>query len=366
MMKEFLDSIRFSLKKLTTLLEGETKERLDKNLEGDLSCYYKLPMFLYETGKEELAKKVVDSINDTFLTEEGDFKTKKDLKSEKSEYVEYWSYFNGWILRASYLLNHLSHPRALDFFQSFYLGDGKFSSYCFKKDEKRITDLLTVSHHGLFYLESELKPAWSKEAAKFLMKAFDVQLESNHQFLLRFNEEGSVISEYAKEQQMFFSVKRNQGKNQLYFMLAYPAAFLALYYRKTGDKKALEYAQHYVDYIINCDEEVYYSRFSHKVSWAASILYAETKNPKYLMIVEKIVNFFLSIQSKDGIWFAEEGPSVYLDQSAEIGCWLSQILKNIALPVLKKENQSQLFKRFDPIIEKDDRSSAYSADIILA
>jgi hypothetical protein len=328
--------VTLSLDKLTRRFDFEINSGLlDTSREEDLACYYKLPLFLLKTGQTDLAKQTLDFIYQKFLMQDGDFKTKAALKSVKPEYVEYWSYFNGWILRAANLLKHDVPSPALEYFQSLHLGQGKFLSHAPVAGGNRDTDVLTVAHHGLFYLESG-QNEWSGQAAEFLRRACDKQTEISTYFALRFNGSNKPITEHLEDQQMFFSVKKNQGENQLYFMLAYPCAFLGLHYKKTANPASLDYARRYMDFILSCGDEIYTSRFSHKTAWAASILYAETSEEKYFTVVRRIVDHFIQIQSKDGLWFQEEGASVYLDQSAEIGCWFSQILKNVRLAQLKK------------------------------
>lgn len=218
---------------------------------------------------------------------------------------------------------------ALEYFQSLHLGQGKFLSHAPIVEGNRHTDVLTAVHHGLFYLESE-QNEWSRQAAEFLRQAFNKQTDIDNRFALRLDSSNQPITEYPEEQQMFFSVKKNQGENQLYVMLAYPCAFLGLHYKKAANPDSLDFAKHYMNFILSCGEEIYTSRFSHKTAWAASILYAETGEEKYFSVVRRIVDYFIQIQSKDGMWFEEEGASVYLDQSAEIGCWFTQILKMFA------------------------------------
>lgn len=327
-MKELTEKIEFSLSKINKSLMLEIHQGLLDNFQRkDLACYFKLPMFFLKSGQFDLANKVLDFIFKKFLMNDGDFKTKPNLKSEKQEYIEYWSYFNGWILRAACLLNYEVPSKALHYFQSLHLGQGKFFSHHPKDIGYGTTDVLTIAHHGLFYLDAGNKNL-SDKASQSLYAAFDAQLDLRTKFLLRFDKQAQSINEYTTEQQLLFSVHRNCGRDQLYFMLAYPCAFLGLHYKKTENIKSLEYAKHYMAFLLNCDERVFTSRFSHKTAWAASILYAVTGEQIYLNIAKRIINFFINIQSECGIWFKEEGASVYLDQTAEIGCWFSEILKN--------------------------------------
>lgn len=304
------------------------KDKLKTLNHLDLACFYKLPMFFLEAEKPELARKVLDFICEKFLMLDGDFKTQSNLKSIKPEYNEYWTYINGWILRAAHLTDYILPEKTHTYFQSYYLGEGRFSSQ--NNQEFQITDVLTIAHHGLIYLESSHDSKWSNEAADFLCYAYDQQPEVANKFFLRFYSNKQVIDKFDLAKQVFFSVDKNQCTEQLYFMLAYPCAFLALHHRKTGDIRSLYYAEKYMEFLVDFGEKIT-SRFSHKTAWAASILLVETNNDKYLYVIQKITNFFISMQSNDGLWFMEEGVSIAYDQTAEIGCWFSEIIKNVNL-----------------------------------
>lgn len=132
---------------------------------------------------------------------------------------------------------------------------------------------------------------------------------------------------------MLYFINKSEP-DQLYFMLGYPAAFLALLYEKTNDKKYLDLAKFYLDTALACAENLYQSNFSHKVAWAASILYKLTEEKKYLGVIQQISQHFLKQQSINGLWFVNNENKDYVtayDQSAEIACWFLDIAKNLKL-----------------------------------
>jgi hypothetical protein len=110
-------------------------------------------------------------------------------------------------------------------------------------------------------------------------------------------------------------------------MIGYPAAFLALLYKETNRKEFLSAAKSYLDFSLFCDESVYSCDFSHKIAWAASLLYECTGDKRYLAVIDKITSYFLEKQ-ENGMWFTSDINASY-DQSAEIACWFLDIAKNI-------------------------------------
>lgn len=332
-MQEISESIQSSLSRLTKVIELKIhQDLLNTPIEKDLACYFKLPMFLLNAGKKDLAKQTLDFIFEKFYKKNGDFFSHTDLKSVKPEYLQFWTYFNGWILRAALLMKYEIPPIAIQYFKSMRLDNGAFAM---NLTESPITDVLTTAHHGLFYLTAS-KNNWDKSAANFLKQAFDNQPEIDSRFLLRFDEKIKPIMDYNPDEQLFYSIEKN-NKEQLYFMMAYPCAFLTQYYKVHKDSSALNTAKQYMEFILSCGDVIYSSRFSHKTAWAASLLYAETNEQKYLDVVQKITAYFISIQDNDGLWFQSEGENVYWDQSAEIGCWFSEIIENLTLTQNKNQ-----------------------------
>lgn len=293
----------------------------------DLSCYYKSPMMFISAGKPEVSEKVLSYIASKFMAENGDFRTSENLKSIKPEYVEYWSYINGWILRAANELkiSRVSQP-VQTYLKSYAVGKegGFFTNNTINSTD--VTDILTTAHHGLINLEvGNLDVAIA--AGNYLCNAINQQPDIQKGFYLRFNTKGAPIVEFSKENTPFYFISREQP-NQLHFMIGYPSAYLAMLYKKTDNKKFLEAAQGYLNFSLSCEKSVYECNFSHKLAWAASILYEITGDSKYLLIIEKIANHFMSTQSSSGVWY-EDDTNASFDQSAEIACWFFDIVKNI-------------------------------------
>ena len=207
-MKDLFE-IEISLKKTSAYLDGKVIDNTLMTLpEADLSCYYKLPMFFIESGKPELAKQILSMICERFLMPDGDFRTRDDLKSIKPEYIEYWTYMNGWILRAAQKIDFRIPDVALEYFKLYDLGKGRFFSHHNARIDLRTTDILSVAHHGLFYLEHGNHDL-ANEAAKFLCNAFDCQPKGTNQFFLRFDSADQPITAFEPAQQMFFSVQKH-------------------------------------------------------------------------------------------------------------------------------------------------------------
>ncbi|WP_457766668.1 hypothetical protein [Coxiella burnetii] len=110
-------------------------------------------MMFILANRYHLAAKVLGYIHTKYMSKNGDFKTKPSLKNIKPEYSEYWSYINGWIVRAAQKLdlNEISNP-AYQYLLSFNTGNNK-GFLTNLSSNKNITDALTTAHHGLINLD---------------------------------------------------------------------------------------------------------------------------------------------------------------------------------------------------------------------
>jgi len=293
----------------------------------DIACYFKSPMLFLMADKPEKAEAILKYIEKGFMLPNGDFKTSEKQKSSNNAYNEYWCYTNGWIVRAATQLKMKSISYAgYKYLKTYDLGiDSGFSTNQIGKNNPIMTDVLTVAHHGLINLENgELETAHA--CGKFLCKAMAKQPTLNKGFFLRFNQHGEIIKNFPNDQKPFYFISTTET-NQLHFMIGYPAAFLAILYTHTKNASYLQSAKAYLDFSLSCHENIYECDFSHKIAWAASLIYKITQDNKYLVTTEKICNYFITKQD-GGMWF-KENPTASFDQSAEITCWFLDIINNI-------------------------------------
>lgn len=339
------------------------------NIEGcfgekalDLACYYKLPMMFIMANQEEKAKNILNHIYHTYIQENGDFKSSPEMKSIKPEYCDYWAYMNGWIIRAAYKLKleNIYRP-ALEYLLKF----SENNQFMTNEPEFKtgVSDVLTVAHLGLIHLEMN-NVEKAKCAGDYLCNALEKQLEKEKQFYLRQNASGDLITNFDPSKSIFYIV-RNHHSDELYFMLGYPCAYLGLLYIATQEEKYLLASKAYMDFLFNCKEYLVKSNTSHKVAWAASILYRITGENAYLDLTESIVSHFMSLQNAEGYWYTEGGINIAYDQSPEIAGWFLDIAKNLNLAqknTLSSKEQVSISAMNDIGILSTKRSDAQTPD----
>ncbi len=292
----------------------------------DIACYFKSPMMFLAANKPHAAIAVLNYIKATFMSLDGDFKNNNHQKSVNDAYVEYWSYINGWIIRAANQLKITDISQSgCKYLTQYNLGEKSgFSTNQISK-ESSITDVLTIAHHGLINFEVGNLDIAIKTGC-FLCEAIKKQPHLEDGFYLRLDKEGNLITQFPKEQSAFYFVSAIEP-NQLYFMIGYPAAYLAILYKKTKNSNFLNSAKAYLDFSLSCDKNIYKCDFSHKIAWAASLVYECTDDGKYLTAIDKISDHFINKQ-QDDMWFSEDINLSY-DQSPEIACWFLDFIKNI-------------------------------------
>lgn len=301
---------------------------LGKNAK-DLACYFKLPMMFLSANKKEHSQFVLSFIQSNFMTEDGDFKTKNNLKSIKPEYAEFWNYPNGWIIRAANKTNRQDIlEKSYHYFLSSIVDNNNLFLTNHPELKNGISDVLTIAHHGLIHLEKN-NMQLANIAGNFLCEIIEQQKTNlTHGFYLRTDAHKKIITHFEPKDARFYFINPKQPE-QLYFMIAYPCAFLALLFKNNNEKRYLEYANELSNFALSCQDYIFNSHFSHKLAWAASILYSMTKDLRYLNFIAAISNYFIKNQSENGLWFEDQDLNTSYDQSAEIAYWFLEIVKNL-------------------------------------
>lgn len=313
------------------LLDGSYGEAVT-----DISCYYKSPMMFLKADKSSRALQLLDYVKTNFLQSNGDFLSPRNIKSTNSAYTEFWTYTNGWLVRASQQIfqEDISQP-ALIFLDRFKnVENGGFFTHRLDLNDK-ITDVLTTALQGHIRLErGDITTA--TESGNYLINSIDVQPDLTKGFYLRLDKAGNLITDFPKKESSIHWINRDEPE-QLYFMLGYPIAYLGLLFQSTQNFKFFETAHRYVDFLLSCHEDIFSSNFSHKVTWACSVLFSVRPDQRLEKLITSVMKHFLITQSEEGTWFLEKDINMAYDQSAEIACWFLETAKNIEIGLEKRK-----------------------------
>ena len=331
MITELTEELKESAKRATSFFSRKiTPEGYPKVLR-DIAIDYKHPLMWIIVGDMVRANQMLEHVRNFWLRKNGDFKPLGEgiPKSMNPAYQEFYAYTNGWIVRAAnkalrddisipgvkYLLNLQSVKTGGFYTHDPLINDG-------------ITDVLTTAHLGFVCLEAGYCDN-AVYAGDYLCVSIEMQPNLEIGFYLRRNASGESVVKPPDEAALIYLVSKNKP-NQLYFMVAYPIAFLVELYKVTSDEKYLQAAKSYAEFLLGCHKSVLSCEFSHKLAWALSNLYSVVPDLRYLDTIKHITDYFISIQEENGLWFSDESLKCY-DQSAEIVCWFLEIAANLEL-----------------------------------
>lgn len=331
-MREHLEErLKASAIRVSNYLESQmTEEGSYGKFVTDISCYCKSPFLFILSGKNECAEKMLKFIQHEFMNDQGDFQTSFFVKSTNPLYEEFSSYVNGWIVRAAqYLKMNSITDNGMDYLSRFKakgVDNGYHTHPSDTGDE--CTDVLTTTHLGLINLEAGDLTA-ANSAGNYLCNIYNSQPNLNHGFYLRFHNSVDPVFDFKSKENNLYFIDKNKP-DQLYFMIGYPAAYLATLYKRTGNKKFLEGAKSYLDFALSCNNPLHQSESSHQIAWAASILYSITGEVKYLTVIQTITDFLLNLQENSGMWFELDiDRNKLYDQSTEIACCFLEMHNNL-------------------------------------
>ncbi|ELU11535.1 hypothetical protein CAPTEDRAFT_215345 [Capitella teleta] len=222
--------------------------------EEDLCFYYKLPMALFMAGKLREADSVMDHIKLTFMRRNGDFRTSDDVKTCSGALNEYYPYTNGWIILAAQRMERYDVVTPGMRYLLPYYSSGIFPTNGPPQEHNLDTDIFTAAHFGMIALTmGDMKTL--ARAARVVLHIINTQPDLDHGFYLRMDRRKHIITEYDPDMAVFHLVER-QAPYQLYFMIGYPAVFLARLYQKTGNYFYLDRSKFILDWAMTCDESI--------------------------------------------------------------------------------------------------------------
>ncbi len=291
----------------------------------DLAVDYKHPLMWLAVGDMAKSNMALDHIHANWLLENGDFRpgAPDAPKSENPAYQEFYAYTNGWIVRAANKAGRedISVPGMKYLLALQDAETGGFYTHAPEVGDG-VTDVITTAHLGLVCLETGHRDRATR-AGDYLCDTLTMQPSLKAGFYLRRDTAGECMVEFPGDAAPICMISKTEP-NQLYFMIAYPIAYLVELHKATGNEKYMAAAKGYTDYALCCHESVLACEISHKLAWALLELYILVPDPQYLEAVKRITDYFTSIQHEDGLWFSDDPLKCY-DQSAEIVCWFIEI-----------------------------------------
>jgi rhamnogalacturonyl hydrolase YesR len=115
-------------------------------------------------------------------------------------------------------------------------------------------------------------------------------------------------------------------------MLGYASAVLAKIYLASGERKYLEGAVRYFDFLMSCQTDVTSFFGFWKVAWAAAVIASILKTEEYLCRATELLDRIVSAQHAEGYWawsldlgMSLENDDWLVDLSSEMIVWLCEL-----------------------------------------
>ena len=306
----------------------------------DLASYVKVPTLFLAAGRWDLADRVLGFVTQRFLQPDGDVRTPGEERSIDPLLAACPAYANGWIAAAAQRLGRfeLSEPTWAHLRRYFHPDLG---GCCIEgphaPDASRHVDILLTAHLGLCALhfgQGEI----AHRAEQLLVRFLDQQPEPATRLLLRMDDRGDLVKQFAAEQ-AFRHVVVAEASDQAWFSIAYPIAFLGLLHRVTTSGEALRAARGYLDFALACPALAGDPQ-AHQVAWAAAILGDITESPRYFDLSMAIARSLMAGQGSAGLWRdGEVPPHACFDHSAETALWLLEIAR--VAPIATRPERSR-------------------------
>lgn len=291
----------------------------------DLAAYYKLPMLLLLTGRLRDAHRVLDHIVADFARNDGDFGTEEETRTADPMLAQYPGYMTGWIALGALRVGRFDVAMpAYQWLRGFH--DPKTGGATLlgpDGDEDQPISTLMTAHLGLAALTFGDKPV-AEACGRALADMLDAQPEPHERLMLRMTRDGGFLEAEGEDEAPLFAVEAGRA-DQAFFFVGYPIAFLTQLYRATGEAQALDTARRYADFALACGEAIEVNHFAHKVGWGMGLLHKATGDARHGAVARAVAEHLIDEQGDDGGWLEDDPLSTRLDQSAEVGIWLTEL-----------------------------------------
>ncbi len=254
----------------------------------DLGGYYLLPYLFSQMGYLEPSRRVLAFIQQTFMTDKGNFFSKDRFKTEDTLLTEFPCLANAWIAIAAQRMGQFQISyKSMKLLRSFYNPDN--GSFCtkdsFKESGRHDSDALTTAQLGLVSLYfGDVNKA--KRAGNFLISFLSLQPDIHHGFYLHAGPDGRPSTSFSNEQASLYVVMKER-ENQQQGILGLMIVFLCHLYQATKDEGFLSSARAHMNFLHDMKPSVFENNVSSNVAWAVASLAGVVKREELIHLAIK-------------------------------------------------------------------------------
>jgi hypothetical protein len=301
-----------------------------------VDAFYKASWALMMTGQPAAAHRSLNYTLMNFFTAEGDFIPREHPSHKKVHYLYSNSYFIvGSMMAGRY---EIAQP-AVDFLLNRQDPEqGGFYSRIDIPKDRNISETASTSVAGVACLAAGRVDA-ARRVAEFLKNIVNMQPTPTRRFFTTMRYDGLLFTDPKDDNEAFLRIVDVRKKNQFWYAVGLPFAFLVQLASATGEKPYRTLAEWYFDFQMRCLNP-WDGIDSGKAAWGCAMLYRITGEKKYLDIAFHIADNIMSKQNADGSWLLQKG--IYdkpdkqrfcnadFDLTSEYTLWLSLISCNIS------------------------------------
>ncbi|HJP32391.1 MAG TPA: hypothetical protein QGF95_17740 [Candidatus Latescibacteria bacterium] len=297
----------------------------------DLGSYYKWPLALATLGRLDLAKQLFDTLIDSFLTADGDFRTSAEKSADPLYGQIADTYTNTWPLVAAHVLERPDVGEAgLECLRRRHVVEtGGYLTGALGQHDDRRQDIVTIAGCGNALL------AWghldeATTAGDALLSVLGQQGPVDGLFHLYIDGNGELLRGDLGIPETLARIDPSQpGQAYVYWGMA--AVFLARLFVVSGEARFLDGARETFARHDACGDAVYDGLGCCKTGWAAATLYRITDGPAYQDVVHRAAAELVRIQGADGDWSRPQlTPMLNCDCTGELVYHLSQYTLELA------------------------------------
>jgi len=262
----------------------------------DILPLYKAVYLLGKITYPSRAKRLFKWVWEFILREDPDTWVK-----ERSTYDGYMKEFTlyplGWLTMAAIELgiSDISYKLYQTLLAYFDNHAGAF----FTNVERDTYDIITNAHLGLLSMQYG-RTDIAEMTGKFLESIMEDQ-GGSHRLLLRRDTSGALLDKAPEKDSKLIRIDSTiQGQD--YFHLGYAISYLSKLFSHTGNRRFLNSAIAYADFVQKCRMDVFEFPGNRKIAWGLSCLWARTEEIRYYKALSIMLENMISSQYRDGLW----------------------------------------------------------------
>ncbi len=301
----------------------------------DLGSYYKWPLALATLGQTGEARRLFETILDSFLTSHGDYRTDANGLAAKSVDPLYGqisdTYTNTWPIVAARLLGHAEIGQiSLDCLRErFVETTGGYLTGIPGQHSDRRQDIVTIAGCGNALLAWDAV-AEAVGAGDCLLRILEQQGDQGEIFYLYVDADGQLLKGDLGIPSILTRIDPTEP-GQVYVYWGMAAVFLARLFCVTGTRRFLDGARSYLDRHEACGDAVFDGLGCCKTGWAAATLFRLTGEGAYREIAVRAATELVRVQCADGSWSRPQlSPQLNCDCTGEVVYHLSQYTLELA------------------------------------